>query len=76
MSKPLILEYTVQKGDTYQDLLDVFGSLLIDAKIYDDSQLTPGSIISFKNLNDDQIKTVKKLQILTLIQTFLNCQIK
>ena len=54
------LNYKLLKEDNYDNLSKRFGAtLLANAGIFGDEDLTPGSTLSFTNLKDDEIKLIQ-----------------
>jgi hypothetical protein len=54
------LNYKLLKEDNYDNLSKRFGTtLLANAGIFGDEDLTPGSTLSFTNLKDDEIKLIQ-----------------
>lgn len=54
------LNYKLIKEDNYDNLSKRFGAtLLANAGIFGDEDLTPGSTLSFTNLKDDEIKLIQ-----------------
>ena len=54
------LNYKLLKEDNYDNLSKRFGTtLLANAGVFGDEDLTPGSTLSFTNLKDDEIKLIQ-----------------
>ena len=54
------IEYKIQQGDTYDKLVQRYGSsLLLNAGITKNEDIKPNSIITFRGLTSDEVKTIQ-----------------